>query len=154
MYLSSIIYSYMYDKSLGFSMKKNPYWYSVLISHSLVSKLKCLSSCWSYFLTSYSSTLPSSPSLPLSSLYLLLSPLPFLTVWWSGDVYGEAWQLDRWLSLRQMSISTHLDNSDSLTMNVSMSKHEARRRIYMHTHSVTTQWSRTTASGETGKHEH
>lgn len=75
--------------------------------------------------------------------FLLLSPIFLqLPTWWSRDVYGEVWQLDHWLSHRPMSISTRSDNSDSITMNISMSKQQAANMYSsMHTYTITTWWS-------------
>lgn len=75
-----------------------------------------------------------------------------MAAWWSEGAYGEIWHLDRWLSHRLMSISTRSDNSDSLTMNFSMSKHRARAQTQSQ------QWSREIRQANRlsymGKHKH
>lgn len=65
----------------------------------------------------------------LLSLCSLL-PLGSMAAWWSRMSVEREWQLDRWLSRRLMSISTRPDNSDSLTMNFSMSKQGPHSAIH------------------------
>lgn len=75
---------------------------------------------------------------------------------WQHDgvwgVYGEIWHLDRWLSHRLMSISTCSDNWDSLTMNISMSKHKDSAQTQSQ------QWWRAIRQADSlsymGKHKH
>lgn len=99
-----------------------------------------LSILW-YVLNSKVKQTVAQSTLPAFSFPVCLFPIPFMSlsspcilfyhfslydgVWWSGSAYGEIWHLDRWLSHRLMSISARIDNSDSLTMNFSMSKHKA-----------------------------
>lgn len=129
------------------------YWFQLYHPALYWSYTNYLSSCPDYF---WLPTPLLSHPLPHSLLLLCsLLPLLYMAAWWSRGVCGEVWELDRWLSHRLMSISTRSDNSDSLTMNVSMSKHQARLRVYMHTYTITW-WSRVMrlANSQSGMGKH
>ena len=110
-------------------------------------KFICKSAChWSTLLCFIRKEYPHfikvkfSLTLPLPTFHTPHPPVLSITLafplwWWRKDGYREVWQLDRWLSSRLMSISTRSDNSDSITMHISMFKHQAANvyaRIHKH----------------------